>query len=70
LNGKHFAGAKAMDGEMFFREQARECREAAAAADGASSRALLQLAKHYEKEARTASGGAARHPGGSELNRY
>jgi hypothetical protein len=71
LNGKHFAGAKAMDGENFFREQARECREAAAGADMASSRALLQLANHYEKEARTASGGKLRQPPrGSELPRH
>ena len=60
-----------MDGENFFREQARECREAAATADTASSRALLQLANHYEKEARTLSGGKPRQPPrGSELNRY
>ncbi|HEX8578949.1 MAG TPA: hypothetical protein VF655_05065 [Allosphingosinicella sp.] len=60
-----------MDGEVFFRQQARECRDAAAKADGGQSRALLQLAKHYEKEARTASGEAPR-PGfrNAELNRY
>ena len=59
-----------MDGENFFREQARECREAAASADMASSRALLQLANHYEKEARTASGKLRQAPRGSELNRH
>lgn len=60
-----------MDGEGFFRQQARECREAAAAADAPSGKALLQLAKHYEKEARNASGGmAGQAPGGAELNRY
>ena len=60
-----------MDGEIFFREQARECREAAAEADTASSRALLQLAKHYEKEARTATSETVRQPPrGTELNRH
>ena len=60
-----------MDGENFFRQQALECREAAAQADGGSSRALLQLAKHYEKEARSASGRAL-HPlsHSPELNRH
>jgi hypothetical protein len=60
-----------MDGEAFFRGQARECREAATNADAASSRALLQLAKHYEKEARSATGGAAaRSSHAPELNRH
>jgi hypothetical protein len=43
-----------MDGVLFFRRQADQCREAAAQADPAESRALMQMAKHYEKEARTA----------------
>jgi thiamine monophosphate kinase len=60
-----------MDGEIFFRQQARECREAAASGDVGQSRALLQLAKHYEKEARTASGEGLRPgPRNGELNRY
>jgi hypothetical protein len=58
-----------MDGDSFFRRQARECREAAAAAAPAESRALMQLAKHYEKEARTASATPApRAPQPAELN--
>ncbi len=60
-----------MDGEAFLRQQARECREAAAKADAGSSRALLQLAKHYEKEARTASEKPGRiSPHLAELNRH
>lgn len=60
-----------MDGEHFFRQQARECREAAADTQGAESRALLQLAKHYEKEAKTASGNPLRQPSQiAELNRH
>ena len=60
-----------MDGDGFFRQQARECRDAAAKADPASSRALLQLAKHYEKEARTASEKpAGKSPQVAELNRH
>jgi len=60
-----------MDGENFFRQQARECREAASQADPGSSRALLQLAKHYEKEARTAPGRTLQQPAlGGELNRH
>jgi hypothetical protein len=60
-----------MDGEMFFRQQARECREAAASVDAASGRALMQLAKYYEKEARTASE-TSRNTSSqtSELNRH
>ena len=60
-----------MDGEIFFRQQARECREAAATADPANGRALLQLARYYEKEARNASGDAPRQGvRTAELNRY
>jgi hypothetical protein len=60
-----------MDGEIFFRQQARECREAAAKAEAADSRALLQRAKYYEKEARNASGEAPRQGmRAAELNRY
>jgi hypothetical protein len=60
-----------MDGELFFRQQARECREAAAKADAAKSRALLQLAKHYEKEARTAPVATLRPSSqAAELNRH
>ena len=60
-----------MDGELFFRRQADECREAAAGATPAESRALMQLAKHYEKEARTATSAAPRgSPQTAELNRH
>lgn len=60
-----------MEGEIFFRRQANECREAAAAAGPAESRALLQLAKHYEKEARSASGGTGgQRSKMAELNRH
>ncbi len=60
-----------MDGQAFLRQQARECREAAATADPGSSRALLQLAKHYEKEARVASENTGRiSPRLAELNRH
>jgi hypothetical protein len=60
-----------MDGALFFRRQADQCREAAAQADPAESRALMQLAKHYEKEARTATSAPARRPPhGAELPRH
>ena len=60
-----------MDGDFFFRRQALECREAADGAGPAERRALLQLAKHYEKEARTASGRSAGQPTKiAELNRH
>lgn len=60
-----------MDGEGFLRQQARECREAAGKAGPGDSRALLQLAKHYEKEARSASEQTHRTPRQmAELNRY
>jgi hypothetical protein len=60
-----------MDGDTFFRRQADECREAAAGASPAESRALLQLARHYEREARTATSAPARRPARlEELNRY
>jgi hypothetical protein len=60
-----------MDGALFFRREADQCREAAAEATPAESRALLQLAKHYEKEARTAtSAPAARPPRTAELPRH
>jgi hypothetical protein len=60
-----------MDGDTFFRRQAHECREAAAAAAPAESRALMQLAKHYEKEARGASSAPAhKAPQTAELNRH
>jgi hypothetical protein len=49
-----------MEGELFFRHQANQCREAAAQASPAEGRALLQLAKHYEKEARAATSSPAR----------
>lgn len=49
-----------MDGALFFRRQADQCREAAAQADPAESRALMQLAKHYEKEARVATSAPSR----------
>ena len=48
-----------MEDQKFFQRQAQECR---AAADGAASRAerdgLLQLARHYEREAKTSGGSA------------
>jgi hypothetical protein len=60
-----------MDGELFFRRQADECREAAAGATPAEGRALMQLAKHYEKEARTAtSAPPLGSPRTAELNRH
>jgi hypothetical protein len=60
-----------MDGALFFRRQADQCREAAAQADPAESRALMQLAKHYEKEARTATSALTpRPPQTSELPRH
>ena len=60
-----------MDGALFFRRQADQCREAAAQAAPAESRALMQLAKHYEKEARNA-GSAPAHkpPQSAELPRH
>ena len=60
-----------MEGDLFFRRQADECRAAAAGAPPAESRALMQLAKHYEKEARSAPSAAPqRSPRTAELNRH
>jgi hypothetical protein len=60
-----------MNGEQFFRQEARICRDAASEASAAESRALLQLAKHYEKEAQAASSEPGRKPSQlSELNRH
>jgi hypothetical protein len=48
-----------MEDQKFFQRQARECR---AAAEGAGTRAerdgLLQLARHYEREAKSSGGSA------------
>ena len=42
-----------MDKAAFFRKEANGCREAAAGAESVDTRrALLQLAGHYEREAR------------------
>lgn len=60
-----------MDGALFFRRQADQCREAAEQAAPAESRALMQLAKHYEKEARSAASGPGhRSPQSAELPRH
>jgi hypothetical protein len=59
-----------MDGALFFRREADQCREAAAKATPAESRALMQMAKHYEKEARSAGSVPERRPPqGAELPR-
>lgn len=59
-----------MDGEIFFRQQARECRDAAGKANTAEGRALLQLAKHYENEANASSKTGRKSAQIAELNRH
>lgn len=50
-----------MDQIRFFHQQAEECRRAAEdLSDGEARRALQQLARHYEQEARRANAGDAR----------